>query len=179
MKIVSIFAEKLFAFHYADEAENELKRLLNQWNDVAYLYQFLKENEQDVKSNSELKSTSIETLINQIVTDANRIDDLLKILSSNETKKLDSFFKSLHNSEYQFQTLSLQKGRKNYLRIYALRIDENCFVITGGAIKFHHLMQERVHTNIELQKLEKAKQFLKANDVFDTDSFYEFIIELL
>lgn len=82
----------------------------------------------------------------------------------------------MRNSEYQFQILSLQKGRKNYLRIDALRIDDDCFVITGGAIKLTHLMEEREHTANELQKLEVAKQFLKANDIYDSDSFYEFLL---
>lgn len=34
MKIVRIFAEKLFAFKYQNEADNELRRLLTLWNDT-------------------------------------------------------------------------------------------------------------------------------------------------
>ena len=48
MKIVPIFADKLFAFHYENETADELSRLLNLWNDTFYLYQFIKENEQDI-----------------------------------------------------------------------------------------------------------------------------------
>ena len=68
-----------------------------------------------------------------------------------------------------------QKGRKNYLRIYALRIDKNCFVITGGAIKFTHLMQDRKHTQLELNKIEMCRNYLKENGIIDADSFYEFL----
>jgi len=171
MNIVSIFADKLFSFHYDNETENELKRLLSLWNDVSYLHQFLKENAQDSGS------IPIEELLHRIIADANYIDDLLYSLSKNQNEKLESFFKPLHNSEYQFQLLSLQKGRKNYLRIYAIKIEENCFVITGGAIKLTQSMRERNHTEKELDKLEKAKEFLKSNGVFDSDSFYEFLMD--
>jgi len=170
MKIVRIFGEKLFAFHYDNENANELNRLLGLWNDVGYLHRFLKENERDTGT------ISIEKRIEQIIEDANYLDELLLRLSTNENEKLEYFFKPLRNSEYQFQILSLQKGRKNYLRIYALKIDDDCFVITGGAIKLTHLMEEREHTANELQKLEVAKQFLKANDIYDSDSFYEFLL---
>ena len=172
MKIVRIFDEKLFAFHYDNEDENELSRLLDLWSDVSYLYQFLKDNKQDIGS------LPIGKLTEQILADAEYINDFLERLSNNENEKLEYFFKPLYNSEYQFQLLSLQKGSKNYLRIYALKIDENCFVITGGAIKFTHLMEDRAHTDNELHKLASAKQFLKAHGVHDSDSFYEFLIDI-
>ncbi len=34
-------------------------------------------------------------------------------------------------------------------------------------------MQEREHTALELQKLNRCKAFLKSNGVFDQDSFVE------
>jgi hypothetical protein len=38
MKIISIFEERLFAFHWEGEEMNELARLLSCWNDVDYLF---------------------------------------------------------------------------------------------------------------------------------------------
>ena len=71
------------------------------------------------------------------------------------------------------------KGRQHCLRLYAIKIDEDTFVITGGAIKLplHHLMDDREHTRIELQKLKSAKSYLKENGVFDEESFFEFLNE--
>jgi hypothetical protein len=45
------------------------------------------------------------------------------------------------------------------LRLYALKIDKDCFVITGGAIKVSQKMQE--------------------NGVFDSESFFELLSEQL
>ena len=61
------------------------------------------------------------------------------------------------------------------MRLYAIKVDENCFLITGGTIKFHHLMRERPHTALELEKINQCKDYLKENSVFDAESFVEFI----
>jgi hypothetical protein len=171
MRIVPIFAGKLFAFQYNGEADNEYDRLLHLWNDLEYLHSFLKENEKDVQD------ISHEDLLTQITKDANIIDEILYDIYVDEKRSLDTFFKQLHNEEYQAQVLSKRKGRKNYLRIYALKIDENCFVITGGAIKLTQIMQGRLHTETELKKINTCKQYLIDNGVFDSDSFFEFLIE--
>jgi hypothetical protein len=77
--------------------------------------------------------------------------------------------------ENELEILSKRKGRQNLLRIYAIKIDSNCYVITGGAIKITETMQGHQDTLLELTKLEKCKQYLKENDVFDSDSFYELV----
>lgn len=172
MKIVRIFAEQLFAFHYENEADNELNRLLTQWNDPAYLYQFVIQHKADAP-----KGVSIQTIINQLIDNANDIDDTLNKISTDSSRSLEEFFKPLDNQEYRIVELSKQKGRKNYLRLYAIKIDRNCFVITGGTIKFNHLNKDRPHTQKEMNKIEKCRNYLKENSVIDADSFYEFLYE--
>lgn len=172
MKIVRIFADQLFAFRYGNKADNELRRLLNQWNDTTNLYQFVTKHKADVP-----KNVPVQILINQLIDNANDIDDTLNEILTDTTRSLEEFFKPLYNQEYHIVELSKQKGRKNYLRLYAIRIDKNCFVITGGAIKFHHLNNQRLHTQKEMEKIDKCRDYLKDNGVFDADSFYEFLNE--
>lgn len=172
MKIVRIFADQLFAFHFNGEKMNELRRLLSLWNDTTYLYKFVTENKSDVP-----KNTPIPSLVFQLNENANEIDDTLNKISIDPKRSLEEFFKPLHNQEYHIVELSKQKGRKNYLRLFAIKIDTNCFVITGGAIKFHHLNKDRLHTKKEMEKIDKCRDYLKNNNVFDADSFYEFLNE--
>jgi hypothetical protein len=172
MKIVCIFEGSLYAFRYANETKNELGRLLKLWNDTSYLYRFVQENKMDLPHHK-----SVPELIEELMESAAIIDQSLATYASSKQKKLDELFKPLDNKEYRKTELSKQKSRQTYLRLYALRIDTNCFVITGGAIKFHHLMEDRVHTAKELQKIERCRNYLKANGINDNDSFYEFLIE--
>ncbi len=176
MRIVRIFADQsnLFAFCFKGEKMNELRRLLKLWNDTAYLFEFVKNNKSDVP-----KNIPIPTLVFQLIDNANEIDDTLIKISNDPNRRLEEFFKPLNNQEYRIVELSKQKGRKNYLRLFAIKIDNNCFVITGGAIKFHHLNKDRPHTQKEMLKIDKCRDYLKNNGVFDADSFYEFLNEQL
>lgn len=174
MKIVAIFAHRLFAFHYNGEANNEYDRLLDLWTDTEYVWSFLNENKRDIP-----KDKTQRQFVEYISQDAINIDEQLIRITETTDQLLSYFFKPLHNNEYEFKILSLQKGRQHCLRLYAIKIDEDTFVITGGAIKLplHHLMEDREHTRVELQKLERAKSYLRENGVFDQDSFFELLNE--
>lgn len=66
----------------------------------------------------------------------------------------------------------------SWLRVYAIRVEKNVFIVTGGAIKLTPAMQDRPHTQLELDKMNKCRDFLKANGIFDQDSFIDFVNEL-
>lgn len=172
MKIFTIFEGQLYAFQYKNEDADELSRLLALWNNTAYLYEFVKINKADIPERFTIKQ-----IVNQLIKNAEEIDDALYEIFKNPTRSLEEFFSPLHNLEYQIVELSMQKGRKQYLRLYAIKIDTNCFIITGGAIKFHHLNKDRPHTQEEMIKLNRCRDFLKDNDIFDDNSFYEFLNE--
>lgn len=166
MKIVTIFAEKLYAFHYEDEADNEYDRLMELWTDVLYLREFAR--------NNAIKN--ITGFTQAIIKDAEYIQDLIEEITQSKDK-LETFFQPLDDLETRIKILSLQKGkiRKSYLRLYAIRIDENLFVIVGGAIKITHTMKEHKDTEHERRKLFQAKMYLQSENIFDSDSFYELL----
>lgn len=172
MKIASIFANQLYAFHFENEEYNEFDKLFELWGNPLFVYDFVKQNIKDVK-----EDISIETLVEQIADDTFELEDIFNRYFI-KNKNLDELFKPLNNQEYKVIELSKQKTRQNYLRVYALRIDKNCFVITGGAIKLTHLMKDRPHTAVELNKIEKCRNYLKENSVIDSDTFYELIHDM-
>jgi hypothetical protein len=173
MKIVSIFADRLFSFVYKNERgyqENEYDRLMDLWTDTEYLWQYAKDNE----------IANIEQFVKNRLNDAETIQDLLEEISESK-KPLDYYFQPLLNNETGIKILALKKGKASKndgLRLYAIKIDDNCFVVTGGAIKMSQAMQGHPDTKEELKKLYKAQAFLNENGVFDADSFFEFLIEI-
>ena len=96
MRIVCIFTDQLFAFHFNGQEENELHRLLTLWNDTSHLYQFVKENKSDIPKNK-----SVQSLIFELNENANKIDDTLKTISNDSEIYLEEFFKPLDNKEYR------------------------------------------------------------------------------
>lgn len=171
MNIIHIFADKLYAIRFAHESEDEWNKLNKQWTDLIWLEDFFEANKTD------LSGLTVEEAVIQTMNEADLLFDTI-LSKVNEKGWLNSVFKNLHNQEYKTVVLSKKKAKRNWLRIYAIKIDADVFLITGGAIKLTHLMQDRVHTKVELIKLEQAKNYLKENDVFDEDSFREFELEL-
>lgn len=171
MKIDAIFMQKLYAFRYKGSKTNELKKLLRLWNDASYIYEFLKINQDDLP-----QGKTIEEIADIIADNVSDLEEIIRYVTVGGAP-LEHFFKPLSNQEYQSKTLSQQKGREQYLRLYAIKIDDDCFVITGGAIKFTHLMQDRPHTLDQLHLLKQCRDYLTTNSVFDRDSFYELLNE--
>lgn len=175
MRIVDIFAEKLYSICYEECENNEYRdceydRLLDLWTDVSYLREYAKRNNVD----------NINKFVKERLRDVEKIEDLLEELTKEE-RPLDLYFHQLDNMETGFKLLSLRKGKaskQDGLRIYAIKIDDNCFLITGGAIKMSLKMKDHPDTALELTKIEEVKAFLKRNDVSNRDSFYELKTEL-
>ncbi len=168
MKIIDTFVPCLYAFKYADDLPDELERIFDEWNDPQFLNDFFEENEDKI-------SITIEEAIQKVKNEAVFLRNKLMELAHAKPHQLNELFKNLNNYEYTAKELSQQKARNRWLRLYAIKIDENDYVITGGAIKFdnQHLMQQHPHTNKELIKINKCRDFLKEQGVYDADSFQE------
>ena len=171
MKIVDIFAKKLHAVAYLKKgsdayAECEYDRLLDLWTDVEYLHEYAKDN----------KVADINKFVKARLKDAEQIEDLLDQLIEQDLP-LDTYFHQLDNNEIGFKLLSLRKGKASQqdgLRIYAIKIDNDCFLITGGAIKMSLKNKDHPDTKEEMRKIAEVKAYLQDQGVIDRESFYEF-----
>ena len=177
VKIIENY-DHLWAVKFQSKEDDELTDLFNKWNNVEYLLNFFTKNFNDLKAFFHIERIS--QAINDTIDDANTLEEL--ILDFPYTENLDDLFKPLGLSDSRVSELSREKaknwGRKrhaSWLRVYAIRLEPNIYVITGGAIRLTRTMQEREHTQIELEKLNSCKNYLKANGVFDKDSFVELI----
>lgn len=106
------------------------------------------------------------------------------ILDFPYTEQLDGLFHPLSLADNRAHELTREKARNwdrkrhaSWLRIYAIRVEPNVYIITGGAIKLTAKMQDREHTQRELDKLNACRDFLRVNGIFDQDSFIDYIRE--
>ncbi|MCL4484683.1 MAG: hypothetical protein M1445_19070 [Bacteroidetes bacterium] len=169
MEIVPIFDAHLYSFKYPEEEFDELERLFDEWNDFELLRKFFEENSKDLK----YYQLEVDDAIIETRKEAAGLRKKLIDLSSQKIPDLDSIFVNLDDNESRTIELAKQKSKRRWLRLYALRIDANTYVITGGAIKLTHKMGERLHTAKELDKMELCRNYLKDQGVFDIDSFNE------
>ena len=102
------------------------------------------------------------------------------ILDISPNADLDSIFKPLHNSRTAEILLGKEKakgfrtsGHLSWLRLYAIKLEPQTYVITGGAIKLTYTMNERQHTLSELNRMEMVRNFLIENGVVDLDGIID------
>lgn len=166
--------DHLWAVRDMAKPKNELAMLFDTWNDMEYLMQFFIDNFHDLKETFHIERIS--DAIEDTLDDADQLERL--ILDIPFTDNLDELFKPLGTIDMSVRELTREKARNwdrighaSWLRVYAIRLEENVFVITGGAIKLTRTMQERPHTQEQLDKLNHCRQYLISNGVFDADSF--------
>ena len=128
---------------------------------------------------------SIEDAISDTIEEASLLEaELIRIAKLGEkdaTQTLQTLFKPLNKrdeSKYPIPDFQQSKVygeyKPSWLRVYAIRIERNAFVVTGGGIKLVQRMQEREHLQKELDKLELIKQYLIDKEIIDREDFVEF-----
>jgi uncharacterized protein YciI len=193
-----IVKDSLYAVKYTeekDEFENnefdenykikdEFSRLFINWQDPEYLDRFFNKHKKDLQKEF-YNNISIEDAIQKTIDEAYEFQQ--KILSiaekgkENFSQSLQTLFVPLHNSEKEvypipeYQKSKAYGSHKSWLRIYAIRIEKNVFIVTGGAIKLTKTMNEREHLIKELKKLEKVKELLISEGIIDNDSIVDFL----
>jgi hypothetical protein len=172
MKIVTTFVPNLYAFQFPNEEFDELERVFDEWNDPLFLFEFFTNNEADLKGLNTIEEAIIKTK-----NEAKRFVNRMLDLATSNPHKLNEFFTNLENKEYRSIQLQRQKAKQNWLRLYALKItqedEDDRYVITGGMIKLTQNMEDKPHGEIELNKINKCRDYLKSIGVYDFESFIE------
>ncbi|WP_221393733.1 hypothetical protein [Dyadobacter sp. NIV53] len=166
IELVRIIPETLWAARFEDHEENEYDRTFNYWNDPEYLEAFFTENALDLVKEFYGYCT-VSQAVSITMSEADAFEKKLISIAQkqNLNKKLGDIFKPLDKTA----TIKIEKekskaygtGAKSWLRIYAVRLNYDFFIISGGAIKLTKSMNERNHLKKELKKLDTLVRFLK------------------
>lgn len=164
------------AVRYEGMGDNILYHTFNDWLDLDWLADFFTANYEDLCKY--FRITDIDVAVFDTVSDAVRMQSL--ILDLSPSADLDAVFKPLDNNRTAEMLLGKEKakgfrvsGHPSWLRLYALKLENQTYVITGGAIKLTHTMQERAHTLVELQRMESVRNYLINEGVVDLKGMIE------
>ena len=122
---------------------------MSQWSDALWLAVFFTQNLDDLMAY--FRITNVEDAIFQTMEDRDELACIIMDISPDAN--LDHFFRPLEN---------------------------NCAseMLLGKEKELTHTMQEREHTLQELEKMEKVRNFLISERVFDDDSFTDYQKEI-
>lgn len=178
MIFCSIFVfpnNKLYAVKFEGETQDEYQKAFNQWQDVEYLHDFFEEYKADLE-NEIYNCPSVDEAITRTLKESREFEQHIRALCKQEKNNLnDVIFRPLNKNETKIE---LQQNKAygtadgpSWLRLYAIRLSQSIYFVTGSAIKLTATMGEREHTKKELEKLTKVAQYLKTEGIIDEDDF--------
>jgi len=182
LEIIAIYRQYIYSIQYDDQEENEFDRLFDLWNDVEYLTQFLEDNQEYLSSTVWQQTPEPEDAARQILEEATKLEELFDSLYNNvlEGRKpdFDNHFKFLEGDyKYSLQWPPMKSYgtiRPSLLRMYAIKMKENVYLITGGGIKLADKIQNSPDLKDHvLQNIEKVRSFLKENGILEAEDMNE------
>jgi hypothetical protein len=184
MEIVRIFEGEdcLLTVKYNGQNEDEFAKIFNEWTDINYLDNFFSTNESDLKR-PHWQGITIEQAIIETRREALKFRGHLKtMLSKSKNERISVFTRlfqplSYYEPEHSFLNKKKVYGlrKRTWLRLYAIKVCDDMFIITGGAIKLTDRMDDRPHTLNELRKLEACRQYLRELGTIDDDGILELL----
>ena len=169
---------RLWAVKYEGDCENVLTLTFRDWNDFDWLEAFFKANIRDLEDYFHI--SNVTKAIYDTLSDASELECL--ILDISPSADLDQLFRPLENYRITEMLLGREKakgkrsiGHDSWLRLYAIKFEPHAYLLTGGAIKLTHSMEERAHTLQELTRMETVRNFLIDKGVTDLDGFYDYL----
>jgi hypothetical protein len=177
-------SEGLHSAHYASEYYAEYFRLFEFWNDYELLLAFCKKNQREIFSDF-YGVRRLEQFVEAIIDEAGILEDTFLNFQVNgfyaNSNFLQTLFIPLDNKKtVKIPILQESKAKadvlKPKLRLYALRIDKNTFILTGGCIKLSFRMDDNIHTQAELTKIQAVKDYCEISHLKNQDDlscYYE------
>lgn len=173
-----IITGKLYALAEAPPSD-VFNQCFEQWQDVTFLHEFFLNNPAVLAYYGKGRKEGIK----KIIKEAGRFeDDLLSIVNSGEGHtSLDTIFTALHTDD-NFETPFLQSkayGNEQspcFLRLYAIRLNDGCYVVVAGLIKTTRALQESEEGKAVLSKLKEVAEFLRENNFEDAYNLTELIL---
>lgn len=138
-------------------------------SDARHLVDFFDDHEDDLTNHPRVQLSKTEAVL-KVKNDAKALKKA--ILNAESFDELDYRFEPLSPNERD-NRIDLKREKcygiqvNSFLRLYAVRLDEGQFLITGGTIKLTRAIQDRPHTQRELDKLDRTVSYLIDEGIFE------------
>ncbi len=176
MELFSIFADHLWSIRYDEEKEDEYNRLFHLWVDMNYVESYIEQHIDKLDTPFWQEHGAYDTAASaamKVYDEATELKEWFLQLNANLTagKKpdFDSHFKQLSKQDLNEQDQSKFKAygldTPSMLRLYAIKMENNAYVITGGGIKLTRKMNEDALLMQELRKMNHVERWLTKNGI--------------
>ena len=188
MKIITLYDGFLYAVQYDVGKKNVFDELFDYWDDVSGVYDFITVNEEYLQSDFWGNRMTPFDVAQKVVDEAEELEEEIfercNNAKDNDKPDLDDMFKYLDGKYRDVYELTPTKaygiGRPSFLRLYAIKVDSNVYVITGGGIKLAKKIQDSPGLKESvIRDIDKVRHWmiengiLDKNDIIKTQNNYE------
>lgn len=157
---------------------HELNKLQKLWSDPLYLRSFYNKHE-EYFTKSYWIGLDRKKFVKDVLEWSPHVFKELEQRFKDNT--LEELFEPLNDGSIVVGNIDQSKSKYGLIkghyafRIYAIKVDVGCYIITGGAIKVVKRMERAKNTKIELEKIDYIYKELEENNVIDIETFIDYI----
>lgn len=177
MRLEKIYEPYIYSIKYEGQEDNEFDRLFDAWSDMSYLENFMMTNKKYLDNPIWGVVYSPEKAAATVRDEANDLNDLLYELYKHsfygEKPDFDSHFRFLDGKKYRdvleyIPMKSYGTYNPSFIRIYAIKLKNNQYIITGGGIKLADSIQDSPDLkNHVIQNIDRVRAWLISNGIMD------------
>lgn len=174
VQLKEIVPDALLSARYNGQDLDEFERLMMEWTDTEYLFDFFTENSELLFSGFYKNIESVEKAVLVTIEEADRFYDMLMECDQTGAPDLEDLFRPLHalSTNIVREESKLYGPRHpSWLRLYGIRIAFNYYAISGGGIKLAKTMQEGGYSEKQFEKLRVLANFIRANHLASPEDY--------
>lgn len=182
MDVREIYKGCLYSIKFDEADTDEYSRAISLWKNLDYLVDFFKANAKEMEQpfwreiglSPDKPLISAERVAHEAIDLASHIQNLAKNVSDGEIPDFEDFFKPLGGKYSYVRELEPHKSygtfKPSLLRLYAIKLDRNLYLIAFGGIKLGSTIQNSPGLKEQVfNRIDNVIAFLKANGIFDGD----------
>lgn len=175
MEIEEIYKPYIYSIKYNGQELSEFDRLFDAWNDITEVVEFMQAHQAYLNDPVWCEQYTPTSAARKVRDEAIELEDLFYNLCKNtdqgKTPDFDSHFKFLGGKYQVYEYIPMKSygtGRPSFLRMYAIKLKNNLYVITGGGIKLADTIQDSPDLqNHVIQNIDKVRAWLIQNGIMD------------
>lgn len=182
MDIREIYKDCLYSIKFDEADTDAYSQAISLWRDLDYLVEFFKKNAKEVDQpfwrevglNPDTPLASAERVASEAIVLAAHIRDLAQNTADGEIPDFEDFFQPIGGKYSYVRELEPHKSYGTFtpslLRLYAIKLDRNVYLIVFGGIKLGSTIQNSPGLKEQVfNRIDNVIAFLKANGIFEAD----------
>ncbi len=184
MEFKEIYKDCIYSVKFDNEDLDEYSKAFQLWKDIDYLVDFFKTNAKYIDNpiwqkaglSPETPNDSAKRVAKESVVLAGTILNLVQNSMNGETPDLEDFFVPLEGKYSFVSELTPHKAYGTFspslLRLYAIKLEENAYLIVCGGIKLAATIQESPGLKETLlNKIDNVLSYMKSNGITELEDF--------